>query len=226
MKITHGLVSLALFVSSTPSGHAITVDLTSGTTGDVSFNQSFNETRGVTATVLGTGDLNLFSMRLDEFNIGLSPGGSVGARVYANDTGALIAAANTAVPVGFDQSVTIPIFTTLAAGGTYRFAFFVGNGLNGGSGDIFDPDPQNAFGFSYVESGGLFHLTNAWAIPADAFPTNPNTSIPLMFLEVRPVPEPTAFWLLASGLLPLVVIVARWRTVPRDVLLRAGQATR
>ena len=125
MKIMYVLLSLAWVLGSTQTSQAITVDVISGTTGDVSLNQSFNETRGVTGRVLGTADLNLISMRLDEFNIGLSPGGTVGARVYANDTGALIATADGAVLVGFNQSVTIPIFATLAAGSTYRFAFFV-----------------------------------------------------------------------------------------------------
>ncbi len=209
MRSAYRLVFLALLLGTGETGQAITVDLTSGTTGIMYLNQSFNETRGVTAFVLGSTDLNLLSMRLDGFTIALDPGGTVRARVYADDTGALIAAADSAVSVGSGQSVTIPISATLTAGSTYRFAFFVSNEFIGGGGDMLDPDPQNALDFLYVDSTGLFRIGNAWDGFSDEFPTTPNRFVPLMFLEVASVPIPAAVWLLGSALVVLGVMRRR-----------------
>ena len=205
MSIIYRLASLAILLGIAETSLAITVDVTSGTAGTTHLGQSFNETRGVTATLLGSTDFNLLSMRLDRFNILQAPGGTVGARVYA-DTGALIASADSAVAQGVDQSITIPILATLTGGSTYRFAFFISTVNGGASGDMFDPDPQNAFGFSYVDSNGLFRFSDARSDTADIFPTTPNIFVPFMFLETRAVPEPALFWIVLAGLIVLPIV--------------------
>ncbi len=210
MSIIYRLASLAILLGIAETSLAITVDMTSGTAGTTHLGQSFNETRGVTATLLGSTDFNLLSMRLDQFDIALAPGGTVGARVYS-DTGALIASADSAVAQGADQSITIPILATLTAGSTYRFAFFINNGGVGGSGDMFDPDPQNAFGFSYVDSNGLFRFSDARSNASDSFPTTPNIFVPFMFLETRAVPEPALFWIVLVGLIVLPIVFSQER---------------
>src|SRR4051794_37177270 len=210
MNRIYRFASLAILFGTAHASLAVTVDVTSGATGTAHPGQSFNETRGVTATLLGSTDLNLLAMRLDEFTIGLAPGGTVGARVYAT-TGTLIAAADRSVPQGSDQSISIPISATLTAGSTYRFAFFISNGDVGGSGNMFDPDPQGAFGFSYVDSSGLFRFTDARSNAGDIFPTTPNIFVPRMFLEVRAVPEPALLWLMLGGLV-VVVGISRQRS--------------
>jgi hypothetical protein len=163
-----------------------TLDLTSGTTGTVFFNQSFNsETRGVDVTVLGASNLNVISMTLKEFNI-TKPGHlRMGARIYQS-TGSLLASADATVPSGFDQSVTIPISATLIAGNSYRLAFFIPEGPPGGnSGDMFDPDPREDFGSPYNELNGFLRINAAYSIIADEFPALPNIFVPMIVVEVE-----------------------------------------
>jgi len=210
------LASFAILLGVAQTSLAITVDMTSGTTGTAHPGQSFNETRGVTATLLGSTDISLLSMSLNKFDIGLAPGGTVGASLYTQ-SGALLASADSAVAQGNDQSVTIPIFATLTAGTTYRFAFFISNGVNGGSADLFDPDPQNAFGFSYVDSSGLFRLTDARSDVGDVFPATANIFVPRIVLGVQAVPEPALFWSLLVGLIVLSPIVRKRAGVSNEV---------
>ena len=61
MNIIYRLASLAIFLAVAETSFAVTVDMTSGATGTAHAGQSFNETRGVTATLLGSVDLNLLS---------------------------------------------------------------------------------------------------------------------------------------------------------------------
>ena len=197
MKIRHSLLALMVVnLTALEAAMAIPVDLTLGTTGTTTINQSFNETRGVTATPAV--NLQLLSMTLGRFDLGISPDGTVGARVYDDATQALIASQDQTVPAGSDQSVTIPIVVTLIAGEAYRFAFFVSSGSNGGAGDLFDPDPPTLFAFSYLS--GPFQLTGAWATPSDAFPNTQNTSLPFMTLEVVSIPEPATLALLSVAI--------------------------
>jgi hypothetical protein len=205
MSILSRLICFAALLGAAHGTQAVIVDLRSGTTGTVFNNQSFNETRGLSAVAQGSTDLSLTAMRLDEFNIIEPPDGTVGARVYT-DSGALIASNDVTVATGFNQSVTIPIAATLGAGSAYRFAFFISNGVGGGSGDIFDPDPPGLNLTPYTDSTGLFQVTNAWSIAADAFPVNSNAAIPLMFLQVQAVPEASSLMLLVAGLLPLALL--------------------
>ena len=143
-------------------------------------------------------NLQLLPMTLGRFDLGISPDGTVGARVYDDATQMPIASQDQTVAAGSDQFVTIPITATLIAGEAYRFAFFVSNGLNGGAGDLFDPDPPTLFAFSYLS--GPFQLTGAWSTPSDAFPNTQNTSLPFITLEVVSVPEPTTLALLGVAL--------------------------
>jgi hypothetical protein len=160
------------------------IDLTTGTTGTIFFNQSFNgETRGVDVTVLGSSNLLVDSVTLREFNI-LDTAVTLGARIYSSPGGTLLASADASVDTGFNQTITIPISATLVAGTTYRLAFFIPTAQHGNSADNFDPDPVFSFaGFPYTESNGVLRIGGAWDIVGDVFPTTINASVPLMIIE-------------------------------------------
>jgi hypothetical protein len=211
MRIFLRLAAFALLAGVVQTSGAVTASLTSGTTGTLFANQSFNETRGVSATVLGGTDLTLLSMRLDGLDINQAPGGNVFARVYADAGGALLASASSPIASGANQSITIPIAATLTAGSAYRFAFFVSNEQTGGAGDMFDAVPAGLSLTPYAESAGLFRITAAWSIGSNSFPTNPNAFVPLITLDVRPVPEPSVLGAACAGLLVLGVTLARRR---------------
>jgi hypothetical protein len=131
----------------------LNVDLLSGATGTVFFNQSFNgETRSLEVTVLGASDLCVNFMTLKEFNITGEPS-TVGARIYSSG-GALLASSDQVVGVGFNQSVTIPVSATLHVGQSYRLILV--ERLDGGnSGDFLDVDPPGLPFGSYIETTGL-----------------------------------------------------------------------
>ncbi len=198
MRKTVGLVLLALCVAAIPAGSAwaISIDLTSGTTGMTFLNQSFNETRAVDVTV-GLDSLLLSSMTLEEFNI-VSGTGTVGARIYDSTSGLLLASADAAVGSGFDQAVTIPISVLLLAGQTYRVGFFIAAGGTFGSGDLFDPDPPGLDIVDYFDTTGSVLVSQAFQLASDAFPTNLNGGVPFITLEAEPaaIPEPSSLLLL------------------------------
>jgi hypothetical protein len=178
------IASTALIVAaSAGSAGAVSVDLTSGTSGTLVLGQSFNETRGVDVTVQGSEAQVLTSMTLRGLNIG-TPTGTVGARVYQSGTGLLLASGSTAVTSGTNQTVTVPISAVLAAGGTYRLSFFVSAGFSGGSGTMFDPSPAGTGGFPYTESTGTLVIVQAYSIGFDAYPTNQNIFVPLISAEL------------------------------------------
>ena len=189
------------------SAYAVSVDLTSGTTGTIpNVPQSFNETRAARISVLSPSNLSVSSMTLGNFNIDSGIIGTVGARIY-NESGSLLAFADSAVSDGLDQSIIIPISAILVSGESYRVGFFIDAGGSGASGDMFAPDS-----FPYTETNGLFSITGAFSISSDAFPTNPNIFIhTMMGLEVSAVPIPAAVWLFGSGLLGLIGIARRKR---------------
>ncbi|MHC4983391.1 MAG: PEP-CTERM sorting domain-containing protein [Planctomycetota bacterium] len=186
-------VVLASFAS--PGLGETIIDVTSGTTGTTYNNQSFNETRAPDVTVLGASDLSVIAMTLNEFDI-VSGSGTVGARIYDTSTTDLIASADTGVPQGFDQSVTIPISASLLAGQTYRIGFFIYASGDQGSGDLFVPDS-----FPYTESTGLLQINQGYGLAADAFPTEFSVATPMMEIVI---PEPTTMGLLALGGLALL----------------------
>ncbi len=191
--------ALIILMSLVAVAPAATIDITTGVTGTMWLNQSFNETRAVDVTVLAS-DLLVSSMTLNEFNIG-SGTGSVGARIYNSD-GSLYAGADMAASAGFDQSLTIPISAILTQGKTYRIGFFISAPDWGGSGDIFDPDPAGFSVSPYSDPTGWLLITAAYSFPADVFPTYANCAVPLMAIEAepcQPVPEPASLALLAGG---------------------------
>lgn len=193
-------IVVAGLLGPTGIGHATTIDLTSGTAGSFIGGQSFNgETRGVSAQILGTTDLHLRSMQLSDFNILDPPGGSVGARLYDDGTGTLIAGATVSVASGVGQSITIPISAQLDAGSRYRFSFFVSQAPFGNTASGLIPA-----GFPYTDSTGLLRITDAWSIASDSFPTIPNAQVPEIMLNVG-VPEPNSVALLLCALGALVL---------------------
>lgn len=200
-RLRSGLALAALFAQ---AGQAATVDLATGSPGTLLRNQSFNETRGISATVLGSTPLQLSAMRLNRLDILQAPGGMLGARVYDDVVGTALAWSDVPVPNGQDQSVMLPISLLLMPGSSYRFAFFVDNAGFGGSADGFVPDTPTLFDFAYVEPSGHFRITGAWSTPEDAFPTGRNMMLPLVSLQVQPaaaVPEPATGAMLLAGVL-------------------------
>jgi hypothetical protein len=185
---------------------AVSIDLTSDTSGSLVSGQSFNETRGVDVTVLSPMDLIVTSMRLDGLIIG-SPA-LVGARIYDSTTRLLIAAGNTTVIAG--GPVSIPITATLISGDQFRLAFNVATVTPGtGSGTFFDPAPPGTGGFPYTESLGLLQINSAHSISTDSFPSNDNFFVPQITVEATIVPEPDSITLL--GLAAVSLVVWGWR---------------
>jgi hypothetical protein len=203
MKQALVLLSLLLGMVHGPV-NAVSVDLTSGTTGTSFLNQSFNgETRVAEVTVLGGLNLAVSSMTLNAIDIRTGTT-TMGARVY-DTTGTLLAFADITPAVAENQSVTIPISTTLIAGQNYRLGFFVGSSAAGNNVDLFDPDPSGPGVTPYTETNGLFQIIGAFSGSGDGFPTNTNIGIPTMMgLEVSAVPLPGALWFFGSGLLGLI----------------------
>ena len=162
-----------------------TVNLASGTGGTTLFSQSFNETRGADVTILTPDAQSLSEMELQSFNV-LAASGTLGARVYDQNTHVLIAAADRAVSSGNNQTLSIPIAATLLAGHTYRICFFVDVGGFGGSGTMFDPAPAGPGGTPYVDATGTVRVEAIWENPNDGFPENVNGGLPLMLLRLAP----------------------------------------
>jgi hypothetical protein len=161
----------------------LAVDLTDGPSGQDDFAQSFEETRGVDVTVLGTRALSVTSMTLRGLNLGVAQS-TVGARIYDSGTHALVATANAVVAGGTGLSVTVPIAASLVGGASYRLCFFVDAGGSGGSVTVFDPNPPSVGDFPYTESTSSFQVTQAYDSPGDGFPTGPNTLVPLITVQI------------------------------------------
>lgn len=163
---------------------AVTLDLTSGTAGTFTgVPQSFNETRGVDVTVLSATNRTITSMSLSGLYVSTTTA-TVGARVYASPSGALLTSASTMVSSGSNLSVSIPISAVLQSGLSYRLSFFVDAGGSGGSGIMFDPAPPSVGGFPYTESNGILRINQAYSGIADAYPTGMNIFVPLIAVEV------------------------------------------
>jgi hypothetical protein len=192
------------------TAQALPVDLTTGTTGTQFLSQSFNETRAVDVFVLGISDLSVTQMTLRHFQIGLpgDPSDFAGARIYTSG-GSLLAGTNQTVPTGADQTVAIPMSATLLAGQTYRVGFFLSAPPNRGSAAEFDPDPSNSIAMNYVDATGTFRITGAFSSIQDAYPTIGNQFVPYITLDLEPVPEPSTFALMLTGLGLLGVMAHR-----------------
>jgi hypothetical protein len=199
---------------------AVNIDLTSGTTGTVDVNQSFNgESRAADVTILSAVSEQVSSMTVANVSIAAS-GATVGARIY-DSSQTLIASANVpSVPVASNQTFTVPISATLVAGSSYRLAFFVSSAPSGNDGNLFDPNPPSVGGFPYTESQGLFRVNSGWDGLGDVYPNATNDSIPLMSMVVAPVPEPASAALLvlgSAGLLLAAKSIAPSSHAPNDV---------
>ncbi|MDX8410717.1 MAG: hypothetical protein R8K46_02425 [Mariprofundaceae bacterium] len=164
-------------------------DVTTGTTGTLHMNQSFNETRAILVTVLGTTDRIIESLTLKGLNISGDISALVGARIYVEGTQILVASSDTTVPGGNNNvTVSIPITSTLVSGQSYRIGFYVQTApLGAASGNVFKPDsfsdPLNQI--SYTETTGIFKINSAHAVGSDSFPVNWNISTPQLTIRTR-----------------------------------------
>lgn len=192
-------MTIALIVFIVSSALAVSIDLTSGTTGTMFINQSFNETRGVDITIKGGQDLQVTAMTLEKFNI-TTASGTVGARIYESSTKNLLASADQSVGFGLDQAITIPISILLQNENSYLLAFFITTPVGSGVADFFDPDPVGSNVTPYIDATGNIQVSQAFSGIPDTFPTNINSFVPLITVTADPVPEPTTFLLLGAGL--------------------------
>lgn len=179
-------VAVSVFVAGIglASATIYTINMDSGTSGTYMPGQSYNETRAVDVTVLSSVNLGVSSMTLS----GINGSALATAVIYDSNTQLLIASAQGTLTGG---TITLPISATLVSGHEYRIGFFG----NLGSGTGFLPS------FPYTESTGLLRINSAWQIATDTFPVNPNLQVPLVSMQVSPVPEPGTLTLAGLGLL-------------------------
>ena len=156
--------------------------MTLGMTGSIRIGQSYNETRGVSATVLGSDDRIIDSITLSGLNLGAAEFAAVGARIYDEQTRTLVAFADvTAVGGNNNVAVTIPISAVLTGGKVYVIGCHVQTTPPSvASGNFFQPDA-----FPYVENEGVFRINSSQSISNDAFPSNPNIFVPQLIINSK-----------------------------------------
>jgi hypothetical protein len=147
--------------------------------------QSYNETRA--AQIRPFNDLTIVEMTLAGLNV---PAGAelavVGARIWDSE-GVLIASADTKVPPGLLQTVTIPIEANLNADNFYRVGFVVLSVPGGlASATLWDPGLPGTPGFPYGETTEHVVIEGGFATTEGGFPTTANTTVPLITLRVLP----------------------------------------
>jgi hypothetical protein len=190
-------VAISILVVGTGLAAATTINMDSGTSGSFIAGQSYNETRAVDVTVLSPVNLGVSSMTLS----GINGSALAKAVIYDFNTQSLIASAQGTLTGG---TITLPISATLVSGHEYRIGFF--GSLSSGS--FFQPGspPYSLPGhFPYTESSGLLRINGAWDTATDSFPAIQNLYVPLVSMQVSPVPEPGSMALLGIGLLGVFV---------------------
>jgi len=145
--------------------------------------QSFNETRGIDATVVSSTDVFMQSITLSGFFSGLNGTGTayVGVRIYNSTNFNLLASSPfDTVSNVMGGSVTIPLNFTFTSGSTYRISIFCGgpNPPTHNSALMYQPGS-----FPYTELSNQFMIMHAWAFPADTIPVNTNIFVPLMTIN-------------------------------------------
>lgn len=184
MKIS-SRVCIAMAMAAVPlavvPAEAITIDVTSGTSGSYHPSQSYNESRGVDVTVLTATDLLVSSMTLNALNVGADGLADVGARIYTSPSGTLVASRDTTVFA--NGSVTLHLTATMAAGHSYRVCFFCGPlGENeDNSATLFQPNA-----FPYTDGTGSLRINQAYESPVDSYPTNLNIFAPWIVIQATP----------------------------------------
>jgi hypothetical protein len=208
---------MALIISSVPlTSEASTVDLLSGVIGSFSSDQGFAGTEAVDIQSIAPVELMMSSLTLREYSARTAE--ALGARIYDQQTGMLLAGKDISVTLGSDQSITIPMVATLAVGHTYRIGFFSSFAVASGI-DVGTP----ALSFTpFIERSGLFAVTGVFRSSVDAFPADPYPYLPFISLDVvqaaAAVPEASA----SSGLTMFLMLLCssallrRWvKTRPR-----------
>ncbi len=170
-------LQIGLLVLAAASANATVADVTTGVPGTILRNQGFGPTRAVEVTVLGDAHRVVASMTLREFNIG-AQSSTVGARIYDDETQALLASVDADVTRGHDQTITLPISATLLAGHRYQLAFFVPD-----SGDVFGPIPKGSHGFPYTEAADILRIEGATWNGEDEFPRHLNAFVPMITVQ-------------------------------------------
>jgi hypothetical protein len=134
--------------------------------------QSFNETRALEITPTAT--VTVGSMVLAGLDLGVP--GMVGARIYDAATQALVASGEASAGPGSNLTITVTISATLAAGKSYWAGFFVSDGGNGGSAQIYQnlmlPYTVGPFSVVAIGEGG-----------GDVYPANVNIFAPQVTIQ-------------------------------------------
>ena len=161
-------------------------DVATGSPGQIRNGQSYNETRAVDVTLLGTSDRIVEELILEGLNAAAPV--TVGARIYNGATQALVASAEIGLGTGSNMTVTVPITATLRAGNSYRIGFYVETNPRGrASGNMWASDNFSSLGgpIPYNEDSGVFRVNSAHSIGSDAFPANPNIFAPQLTIRTR-----------------------------------------
>jgi hypothetical protein len=165
-------------------------DVTTGSTGSLTpVAQSFNETRAVDVTVLGSSNRIVEKLILKGLNISVGATSAlVGARIYDSSTQALVGSSDVTVAGGSaDMTVTVVLSATLEAGKSYRIGFYVETTpLWQANGKLYRPDEFSSpySPMPYAENSGVFRINSAHS-GVDSYPNIPNISIPQMTIHTR-----------------------------------------
>jgi hypothetical protein len=154
----------------------------SGSKGTIQLNQSFNETRAVDVTVLGTHNRVVEMLAVKGLNLQQPASATIGARIYDSVTQAVLASADAVVQGGNpDTAVIVPITATLVAGHNYRVGFCVESSPAGqANANLFVPTAT-----PYVEATGMLRINSAHSVVGDVFPATINAFIPQMMIRSR-----------------------------------------
>ncbi len=142
----------------------------------------FDGTRGIAAAVLGSKDRQLVTVRLLDVHVPAGSSATIGARLYEDGTGQLVAK-DEAVVAGSSapQEVTIPLHAPLRAGVTYVFAVY-GSAAAGSTAGAPALGIVTMGGWPYHESEAVMLVHGGRKEPSDVYPPTTANEFPRLVI--------------------------------------------